>query len=84
MHVPQGVDWVFVDQPSLFMRPGGIYGDEFGQWKGDALTKEDIVALFGSTERDKKFILASGAMSVVAWLVGHTAAVVDSDAQRQG
>lgn len=29
-----------------------IYGDEFGQWKGDALTKEDIVALFGSTERD--------------------------------
>lgn len=30
-----------------------IYSDEFGQWKGDeSLTKEDMVALFGSTERD--------------------------------
>lgn len=31
-----------------------IYGDEYGQWKGDqmGLSKEDMVALFGSTERD--------------------------------
>jgi hypothetical protein len=30
-----------------------IYGDDFGQWRANqGMTKEDIVALFGSTERD--------------------------------
>ena len=33
-----------------------IFGDDYGQWKGDQmeLSKEAMVALFGSTERDDK------------------------------
>jgi starch synthase len=45
-HKSRGVDWVFVDQPSCYMRPGGLYNDQYGVY-GDNQFRFALLSLAG-------------------------------------